>query len=188
MVQSVELLLDDAADAEIRRQWESLAQAGVTGPSAHRRATDRPHITVAVAHEIWPRIDRALERCDFAPIPVRLGGLLIFGKRRPILVRHVVPTESLLALHRLIHRTVAPCPGVPANVRPDEWTPHVTLARRFPITGLGEAIDAVAHDRDFPATVVGIRRWDGEQRRAWLVADATGRTGPSTVEDVEDKQ
>lgn len=169
-MQSVELLLDDAADAEIRRQWELLAQAGVTSRAAHTAETNRPHITVAVARQIWPRIDRTLDEQHFQPIPVRLGGLLIFGKRHPILVRLVVPTEPLLALQRQIYRVVAPCPGVPATVRPDGWTPHVTLARRIPIPSLGEAVNAVAHDRDFPATVVGIRRWDGDSRRAWQVA------------------
>ncbi|MFB7879137.1 2'-5' RNA ligase family protein [Nocardia sp. NPDC056064] len=167
MVQSVELLLDERGEAEIRRQWAVLAEAGIGSP---RGATHRPHITVAVAREIWPRIDHALERTDFAPLPVRLGGVLVFGARRPILVRAVVVTEELLALQRRVAELVAPCPGIPPNVAPDAWTPHVTLARRVPPERLGDAVRAVAADHDFSAVVVGIRRWDGDTRQERLVA------------------
>jgi 2'-5' RNA ligase len=181
MVQSVELLLDDAADSEIRRQWQLLTDAGIpslAGPGAVEHGSSRrgasqshrPHITVTVARQIWPRIDQALDELTFRPLPVRLGALVIFGARNPILVRLVVPSEQLLALQRRIFTIVAPCPGIPANLHPDEWTPHVTLARRVPQQQLGEAVHAVARDRDFPATVVGIRRWDGDQRREWPVA------------------
>ncbi|MFQ6394041.1 2'-5' RNA ligase family protein [Nocardia sp. KC 131] len=170
MVQSVELLLDDAADTEIRRQWQLLADAGIPSLAATTADTAVPHITVAVARQIWPRIERVLEQQSFQPFPVRLGGLLVFGARHPILVRAVVASEQLLAIQRRIFTTMAQCPGVPANLRPDEWTPHITLARRVPNQQLGEAVHAVARDRDFRATVVGIRRWDGDQRRAWPVA------------------
>ncbi|WP_245664563.1 2'-5' RNA ligase family protein [Nocardia grenadensis] len=101
MVQSVELLLDEAAEQRIRRQWELLAEAGLPGlgQSRHDGATEnhRPHITVAVARQIWPRIEQELDRLPFRPFPVRLGGVLVFGARRPILVRAVVPSEQLLA-------------------------------------------------------------------------------------------
>ncbi|WP_327114753.1 2'-5' RNA ligase family protein [Nocardia sp. NBC_01730] len=169
MVQSVELLLDEAADAEIRRQWRLLAEAGLPSQAANTAESNRPHITAAVARQIWPRIERALDEQIFPPIPVRLGGLLVFGARHPILVRMVVPSEPLLALHRRIFHAISPCPGIPGNVHPDAWTPHITLARRVPAPQLGEAIHAVARDRDFPATVLGIRRWDGEQRREWRI-------------------
>ncbi|MEV6322137.1 2'-5' RNA ligase family protein [Nocardia sp. NPDC051787] len=169
MVQSVELLLDDDADAEIRQQWRMLAEAGVPSLGARTDETNRPHITAAVAKQVWPRIEQALDEQAFSPISVRLGGLVVFGARRPILVRLVVPSEPLLALHRRIFHTISPCPGIPANLHPDAWTPHITLARRVPPHQLGEAIHAVARDRDFPATVLGIRRWDGDQRREWPV-------------------
>ncbi|MEV6391016.1 2'-5' RNA ligase family protein [Nocardia xishanensis] len=169
MVQSVELLVDDAAEAEIRRQWTLLAEAGLPSVTAKAIETHRPHITIAVARQIWPRIDSALDQLIFRPFPVRLGGVLVFGARHPILVRLVVPTEQLLTLQRRVYDIVSPCPGAPANLRPDAWTPHITLARRVPVRQLGEAVHAVAADRDFPATIAGIRRWDGDQRREWPV-------------------
>ncbi|MFE3546173.1 2'-5' RNA ligase family protein [Nocardia sp. NPDC059177] len=167
MVQSVELLFDERGETEIRRQWAALADAGISSP---RGGTHRPHITVAVAREIWPRIDHQLERLTFTPLPVRLGGVLIFGSRRPIVVRAVVVTEELLALQRRIAEVVAPCPGIPANLAPGAWTPHVTLARRVPPERLGDAVRAVTADTDCPAVVVGIRRWDGDARAERIVA------------------
>ncbi|PWV70676.1 2'-5' RNA ligase family protein [Nocardia neocaledoniensis] len=166
MVQSVELLLDERSEAVVREQWAALARAGIASP---RGETHRPHVTIAVAREIWPRIDRALAGLAFQPLPIRLGGLLVFGARRPILVRAVVVTEELLALHRQIDDLVEPCPGVPATMRPGAWTPHVTLARRVPPDRLGAAVDAVAADHDFPAVVVGVRRWDGDARQERVI-------------------
>ncbi|MBF6176953.1 2'-5' RNA ligase family protein [Nocardia otitidiscaviarum] len=165
MVQSVELILDEAAEATVREQWRLLADAGLHSPDA----THRPHITVAVAREIWPRLDTSLARQPFTPLPVRLGGLLVFGARRPILVRAVVPSLPLLDLQRRLFGVISPCPGIPSNVRPDAWTPHVTLARRVTPAQLPTALEAVGRDGDFPATVVGIRRWDGDRRREWPV-------------------
>lgn len=214
MVQSVELLLDDAAEAHIRAQWDLLADLGVASPTKRgstaprtsgplatvSRGTDgtddevsaigaaddsaeaaadaqaegdeisRPHVTVAVASEIWPRIDRQLRNLPFQPFSVRLGGVLVFGSRRLILVRLVVPCEPLLTWQRRIHEVVAPCPHIPGNLRPGRWTPHVTLARKVQPGWLGPGIRQVAADRDFPATVVGMRRWDGDRRQSWAVA------------------
>ncbi|WP_063007832.1 2'-5' RNA ligase family protein [Nocardia kruczakiae] len=173
MVQSVELVLDEAAETEIRRQWRMLSEAGMHSPTPQHR----PHITVAVAREIWPRLDRTLAALPFRPLPIRLGGLLIFGARHPILVRLVVPTEELLTMQRRIAAVVDGCPGVPANMCPDAWTPHVTLARRPRPEHWPAAIDAVTAERDLAATVVGIRRWDGDRRIEWPIAPGGGDHG-----------
>ncbi|NKY52920.1 2'-5' RNA ligase family protein [Nocardia vermiculata] len=170
MVQSVELILDEAAEAEVRRQWRSLANAGIHSPAPDHR----PHITAAVAREVWPRLDRPLAALSLPPLPVRLGGLLVFGARRLVLVRLVVPTAELLALQRDVAEVVAGCPGIPATTRPGAWTPHVTLARRLQPGQIETAIDAVAADRDSAATVVGIRRWDGDRRTERLIARGSG--------------
>lgn len=165
VVQSVELVLDEAAETAVRRQWRVLAAAGLHSPAQNHR----PHITLAVADEIWPRLDKALGQQEFQPFPVRLGGLLVFGSRRPILVRAVVPSATLLALHKRLFGVISDCPGIPANVRPDAWTPHLTLARRVGPAQLAAALEAVSYEGDFAATVMGIRRWDGDRRLEWPV-------------------
>ena len=172
MVQSVELLLDETTEQRIRRQWELLRQAGLPGRGRRSGENEnhRPHITVAVAREIWPQVERELDELAFQPFPIRLGGVLVFGSRRPIVVRAVVPSDDLLAWHRQVYRIVAPCPDIPPNLRPQQWTPHITLARRILPQRIGDAVTAVAAERDSTATVVGLRRWDGDGRRAWPIA------------------
>lgn len=175
MVQSVELLLNEDADTAVRAEWAALAAAGLPSQARHTGASNRPHVTAAVAAELTPEHERALAAVEFAPLPVLIGSPVVFGDRRPILVRLVIPTVALLALHRRIHAAIAGAPGVPGNSLPDAWTPHVTLARRVPPESLGTAIGLVARPRDFPATVVGIRRWDGYRRREWPLLARSGR-------------
>ncbi|MTE13880.1 2'-5' RNA ligase family protein [Nocardia aurantiaca] len=179
MVQSVELVLDATAEAEVRRQWGLLRELGLHAPGPDQR----PHITLAVASMIWPRLDKALGQQDFQPFPIRLGGLLVFGSRAPILVRAVVPSAPLITLQHRLFRVVADCPGIPGNVRPEGWTPHVTLARRLRPGQFDAALEAVAWDKDLRATVEGIRRWDGDRRVEWPVSG--GRTTLPTQPDTQ---
>ncbi|MFC8047265.1 2'-5' RNA ligase family protein [Nocardia sp. NPDC057353] len=169
MVQSVELLLDAAAEAAVRAQWQALAAAGLPSQAAHTGASNRPHITAAVAAELPPAAEAALFELKFEPFPVTVGSLMVFGVKRLVLVRLVIPTRALLDLHRAVHAAIGAAPGVPEHVAPDSWTPHVTLAKRVPPERLGAAAGLVAADGDSPAEVVGIRRWDGDRRREWPV-------------------
>ncbi|UGT60816.1 2'-5' RNA ligase family protein [Nocardia asteroides] len=169
MVQSVELLLDAAAESAVRAQWRALAAAGLPSQAAHTGASNRPHVTAAVAAELAPEAEAALCELEFEPFPITLGSPVVFGRGRFVLVRLVIPTRALLALHRRIHVAVGGAPDIPENSEPDAWTPHVTLARRLPPERLGAAIELIAADGDSPATVAGIRRWDGDRRREWTV-------------------
>lgn len=169
MVHSVELLLDPAAESAVRAQWAALAAAGLPSQAQHPGASNRPHITAAVADALSPEAEAALRALDFEPFPVTLGSTVVFGTRRLVLVRLVIPARALLAVHRRIHAAIGAAPGMPAHAEPDAWTPHVTLGRRLPPERLGEAVELIAADGDSPATVVGIRRWDGDRRRAWTV-------------------
>src|SRR3712207_4168327 len=106
MAQSVELLLDEEADATIRRQWSALAAAGL--PSAQRNRPDqhhRPHITVYAADQIpaeaEPRLPGLVDRLR---LDLEIGAVMIFGPRRGrcIVVRLVPPTLALLSLQQQI--------------------------------------------------------------------------------------
>lgn len=171
MVQSVELLLDDGLDDAVRAEWDRLREAGVSSAARIRSETNRPHITLAVATSIPPEIEGDLrDRIDGAPIAVRLGGIVVFGDRHATLARLVVPTVELLSLHRAVFASVAGCPGIPPHIRPGEWTPHVTLARRVSADRIGSAIVAThAARHDLDGTAAGIRRWDGEAKCEWPV-------------------
>ncbi|HEY5855398.1 MAG TPA: 2'-5' RNA ligase family protein [Aldersonia sp.] len=169
MVQSVELLFDPDTDARLRRQWQLLLDAGLPSQGHNRSESNRPHVTIAVAREIWPRIEKDLARVAFAPFQVRIGGVLVFGRRQAIVTRSVVPSDALLALHRAVHDVVAGCPGVAGHSAPGDWSPHVTLTRRVRADQLGAVIATVLGEPELVGEAVGVRRWDGEGRREWRV-------------------
>lgn len=169
MVQSVELLLDPAGDAAVRADWDTLTTAGLPSQGRHLSATTRPHITVAVADLFPDVVERALTELRPAlPIPLVLAGLVVFGHRRLILARLVTPSAALLALQASIAEVVAPAGRIEDTLRPDRWTPHITLARRLDPPGLARGCTALP-DRRVDTAAVGVRRWDGQGRREWLL-------------------
>ena len=172
MAHSIELLLDERADTAIRQLWQDLANAGL--PSQLRVASDtnRPHITLIAAERIAPDIDAPLaELAENLPIPAILGAPLIFGGGgRMTLARLVVPSGALLALHDGVYDVCRPfVSGLFSHSAPGQWTPHVTLGRRFAGVQAGEAlaIDGIA--ADIRASIVGLRRWDGGAKRECLI-------------------
>jgi 2'-5' RNA ligase len=179
VVQSVELLLDADLDAAVRAQWQRLADAGLPSRARHTGASNRPHVTIAVATAMPPELDPALAEAGAAvlPLPVRLGGMVCFGVpgRRRVLARLVVPDAGLLAVHQAVAAVLEACPGRPDTTLPGRWTPHVTLARGLDDAQLGAAVALVgdtadsADTSDSAGAAVGLRRWDGELRADRLV-------------------
>lgn len=171
MVQSVELLLDPDIDATVRAEWRRLSSARLPSQDRITAESNRPHVTMGVASHIPDDIEDALVReLPSAPLPIRLGGVVVFGGRRLTLARLVVPTTELLTLQRIVYELIADCEGVPPHIVPGEWTPHVTLSRRIQSTDLGTAIAVTrAGSRDIVGTSAGIRRWDSDDKREWRI-------------------
>lgn len=174
MVQSVELLLDPSTESAIRDQWAQLRAAGLPSEWRATRGAHRPHITVGVAGATTPDVEESLHGvATRLPIWLEVGSSLVFLHRFEILVRAVSPTDELRALQAEVHHLLVTCPGVPDTMLPDRWTPHVTLAHRL----LPEQTVAATGLLDWTpisATVIGIRRWDGDARQDWLLADPCG--------------
>lgn len=153
---SLELLLDAEFDARIRAEWGRLQELGLPSQASHTGASNRPHVTLAVRdalpHEGLAAITERL------PLAVSLGAPVIFGSGdRRILARSVVMTEQLLDLHRRLHELVGPGDDAPFTV-PDEWTPHVTLARRISASDLAAAVATV--EGSIEADLSELRHWD----------------------------
>jgi len=166
-VHSIELVFDDDTESAIRRIWAELAATGVSSPAP----AARPHVTLTVAQRIDPRADAALAPVlDRLPLDCVLGASLIFGRSHGVLARLVVPTRELLDLHAEVHRRCMPHldPGPMAKVLPDQWTGHVTLARRIGPDRLGRA-QRIAGRSDLAGRFVGLRHWDGESRTAQAI-------------------
>ena len=170
MTQSVELLLDDATNAEIRAQWDRLGDAGL--PTSRRTVpspSHAPHVTLWAGDLVDPLDDERLPGL-VADLDLELvvGGLLLFGPRRGgyVLVRQVVASAALLDLQQRVVRTLR----TPAyrGFEDGRWSPHVTLARRVGRDQVGASLAALAGS---PPELVGrvrsARRWDSDRRMAW---------------------
>jgi 2'-5' RNA ligase len=131
-------------------------------------------VTLGVADRIDAAAERALSMVDYgAGLPLRLGGLLVFGGRTSVLSRAVVPTSQLLATHAAVQSALDEVPGRPGTTRPGRWTPHVTLARRLGPDELAAALTVLAErPRELVGTTRSGRRWDSDSRTTWDVPAA----------------
>lgn len=89
----------------------------------------------------------------------------MFTGSRLTFARLIVPSSGLLALHAEACRLSLPyLTGEPfAHSLPGQWTPHATLGRRFTAAEIGTAL-ALTDSSDLSARLVGLRRWDGDER------------------------
>lgn len=167
MAHSVELLLDEHTDSAIRAQWRALADAGLPSQLRVKSPTNRPHITLLAAERISGGVDDTLrDLADRLPLPCVVGAPLVFGGTAMTLARLIVPSAGLLDLHAEVYRRTVPhVTGDPfAHSRPGHWTAHATLGRRFGADEIGPALAAVGDSADLAAHIVGMRRWDSDQR------------------------
>ena len=160
-------------DAAVRGEWEALLAAGLPSQARHPSETNRPHVTLTVASSVLPYLETALkaELTGQLPVPVRLGGVLVFAGRegRHVLARSVVPHHDLLDLQAACAVLFDGLPGVSPQLRPGAWTPHVTLARNVPTASIGTAIGVLGQIPELDGDAVAVRRWDSEGRTAWRV-------------------
>jgi 2'-5' RNA ligase len=175
----VELLLDDETVAAVRGQWRQLQDAGLPSQAGHPDPSNRPHVTLAVSDVPWdPATETSLATAarGCVPVPVLLGALLIFPRRRgAVLARLVVPSSALLALHGRLASAAAGATGAPAGATPPHlgpgaWTPHVTLARTLTADQLSTAVTVIGVCPDISGIGVAVRRWDGDTRHEWQIA------------------
>ena len=171
MAQSVELLLDGHTEALVATQWVALHEAGL--PSEHRpqhAGSHRPHVTLFAGPSVpEPESELAALVADAPGMPVVLGSVLLFGPRRGqyVVVRQLLPSVALLALQEAVASWCGALSG--GQFGPGRWAAHLTLARRARAEDL-PAMLALLPGEPHPATVTGVRRWDGTARQDWLLA------------------
>lgn len=168
---TLEIVLDDGADRAIRDQWTALADAGLPSQARHGAASNRPHITLALTATVGPAVELALQQVvGSLPLPVVVGGLLVFGSRKYVLARAVVPSAALLDLQATIGAALGEAADPRGHFAAGRWTPHVTLARRLTAGQVGEALTVLGEVPAIDAEVTAARRWDmtGKQE-TWVV-------------------
>jgi hypothetical protein len=172
-VVSLELLLDPETEATVRAEWDALAHAGLSSLAAHTAPSNRPHITVLVRPGVVPP---ALPGPLGLPLAVRLGAPMLFGEGgRRVLVRSVVPSSELLALHAAVHEAAGAGEDAP-HTAPGEWMPHVTLARRLRAESIPEALALLGGE--LRGEVTELRLWESAAARVSTVAASLA--GPAT--------
>jgi len=169
-MQSVEVVLDDDTDARIRAQWNRLAAAGLPSQAGHTGASNRPHITLALTEAITDgTASRLAEAVAALPLPVTVGGLLVFGARRFVLARLAVPSAELLALQGRVTAALDGGLDPHGTFAAGRWTPHVTLARRLSADQVGSALAVLGDVPAIDGRLVRARRWDvAVKRESWV--------------------
>ncbi|MBY0442501.1 MAG: 2'-5' RNA ligase family protein [Mycobacteriaceae bacterium] len=168
MVHSIELLFDPDTETAVRRLWSALEAADI--PS--QAPASRPHVTLVVAERIAAEVEQRLVGVSQRfPLRCVIGAPLLFGRAKAVLARLIVPTTELLAVHAEVHRCCQPylTPGPIITTMPDQWTAHVTLARRVGGAQLGRALRIAGKPAQLSGTFVGIRRWEGNRRLEHLI-------------------
>ena len=167
---SVELVLDDETDQRIRQQWAALAEAGLPSQARHTGESNRPHITLALSQTLSAEVaTRLASAVDDLPIPIVVGGLLLFGARRIVLARLAIPSAALLALQARVTTALSDPVDPHDTFGAGRWTPHVTLARRLDPDQLGAALRQLGAVTPIHGRLVRARRWDmAEKREHWL--------------------
>ncbi|MEU4874390.1 2'-5' RNA ligase family protein [Streptomyces sp. NPDC021608] len=132
-MRTVEVLLDEAADAAVRDAWRRLAEAGLPSQARHRSPTNSPHLTLASCAELTAPIRWELaEVAALLPLPVRFTGAVRFERPTSVLAWALDLDTALAALHRRVWEAVAS--DTPPELlnpfhEPGRWSPHVTLGR-----------------------------------------------------------
>ncbi|MFE5393106.1 2'-5' RNA ligase family protein [Streptomyces sp. NPDC056568] len=132
-MRTVELLLDEAADLEVREAWRRLAEAGLPSQARHRSPTNSPHLTLAACPELTAPIRWELAEVAAAlPLPVRFTGVVRFERPTSVLAWALDLDSALEGLHHRVWEAVAsdsPPESLSPFHAPGRWSPHVTLGR-----------------------------------------------------------
>jgi hypothetical protein len=151
---------DEVGEAVVRRDWQSLQDAGLPSMADHTGATNTPHVTILALPGIGDELERrAVDLvATLLPLVVRPSGIALLGGEKVTVARLL---DVPLALTRAVLDLRDNLPDG-AGERHPGWLPHLTLGRRLPRSDTARAIDLVGY-ADHALTLVGLRRWDPEQ-------------------------
>ncbi|HEY3530035.1 MAG TPA: 2'-5' RNA ligase family protein [Nocardioides sp.] len=156
MTLAVCLLLDDRADAAVRRLWRRLEDAGVATLLTHTHGLHVPHLTWAALRsydldEVRAALDALPEQ---PPLALHLDAFGTFRRSRcwlapavsaPLVERQAAVVAATVGTGAELHR----------HYEPGSWVPHLTLAPRLHLSDLS-TVAALVYDV-LPLVATGVR-------------------------------
>jgi hypothetical protein len=163
------LLLDNRADATVRRLWRRLEDTGVPTLLTHTHGHHVPHLTWAALRSYdLDAVRTALEALpEQPPLDLHLDALGTFRRSRCWLAPAVTTSlvERQAAIVAAVDETGA---DLHRHYRPGSWVPHVTLAPRLHLDDLA-TVAKLVYDV-LPITATG--------ERSALIDTSTGARHP----------
>jgi len=169
MALAVCLLLDDRADAAVRRLWRRLEDEGVPTLLTHTHGRHVPHLTYAALRSADVReVVQALAGMPQQPeLTLHFDALGTFRRSRCWLAPAV--TTALTQRQEAVVAAVDGAAGeLHRHYRPGAWVPHLTVAPRLHLTDLATVAAAVYDVLPITATI----------HRAAVIDTSTGRRYP----------
>ncbi len=168
---AVELLLDTAAEAAVRRVWERLCDEGLSSTMLDLGA--RPHVTLAVYNGLDPAAFHEPARAFFAsqtPVPVSFASVGSFPGTMNVAFLAPVVTRGLLDMHEQFHHGFRAHDGAAwPYYRPGAWVPHATIGIHLEEIAVPYALD-IARGTGLPI--------EGRIESAALVSFEAGSLAP----------
>ncbi|MFC9330304.1 2'-5' RNA ligase family protein [Kitasatospora sp. NPDC057015] len=167
-MRTVELTCLPDLDAQVRRVWRRLADAGVPSLASHPHPTNRPHLTVAACETVPAAVLAEIAGLLRAalPLPARSTGPVVLPAARGwhVLALAVDPTAELLDLHGEVWALLDGAPGPHPWLVPGRWRPHLSLTRPLDVRGLALAHAVLPVPCRPAGTFDAARSYDGETR------------------------
>ncbi len=137
MALAVCLLLDDRAEAVVRRLWQRLEDEGIATLLSHTHGRHHPHLSYAAlrSYDLVAVTDALTTLPKAPPMTLHLDGLGTFRRSRCWLAPAVTPA-LVTQQERVVERAVATGADLHRHYRPGHWVPHVTLAPRLRLPDL----------------------------------------------------
>jgi 2'-5' RNA ligase len=152
------MYFDDQADAEVRRLWQRLSDAGLPSLATRTHRRHRPHVSLAVAESLAEADPAPLRSVLTSPLPeLSLYTLSTFPGTAGVLFLGVQVTAELLAFHARLHTALA---GQPirhwAYYLPGSWIPHCALAEGLDGSQASRAFGLLADYSPIAAKVTSV--------------------------------
>lgn len=141
MSRGVVLWPDDQTSTTVREIWNELHDHGL--PSMASQPQHIPHVSLVVADAlpVQPTLD-AVGQVPPAPIPLIIESCGVVPGGHLLLV--CTPNGSLLEEQKRVHQVAVDHADNPwSHYAPDEWLPHLTLARSLTAAQLAVALPIV---------------------------------------------